>query len=86
MHCIKVSVFGVILFPIFPQLDWMRTRITPNTDIFYAFSHDFMISIDNGMTTRCRVLKLCSKFELFRDFPVSNVKSIVYDWGQDKYQ
>ena len=32
----KVSVFGVILVFIFPHLDWMRTRITPNTDTYYA--------------------------------------------------
>ena len=44
----KVSVFGVILVHIFQHLDWMwteciqsecgkmRTRITPNTDTFYA--------------------------------------------------
>ena len=38
----KVSVFGVILVLIFPHLDWIKknrkiwTRITPNTDTFYA--------------------------------------------------
>ena len=32
----KVPVFGVILVRIFPHLDWIRTRITPNTDTFYA--------------------------------------------------
>ena len=32
----KVSVFGVILVHIFPHLDWIRTRITLNTDTFYA--------------------------------------------------
>ena len=38
-----MSLFGVILVLIFPHLDWirsecrkMRTRITPNTDTFYA--------------------------------------------------
>ena len=32
----KVSLFGVILVRIFPHSDWIRTRITPNTDTFYA--------------------------------------------------
>ena len=32
----KVSVFGDILVSIFPHSDWIRTRITPNTDNFYA--------------------------------------------------
>ena len=32
----EVSVFGVILIHIFPYSDWIRTRITPNTDTFYA--------------------------------------------------
>ena len=32
----KVSVFGVILVRIFPHSDWIRNRITPNTDPFYA--------------------------------------------------
>ena len=31
-----MSVFGVILVRIFPPSDLMRTRITPNTDTFYA--------------------------------------------------
>ena len=40
-HCVKVSVFGVILVRIFLHSDWkkyekIRTRITPNTDTFYA--------------------------------------------------
>ena len=44
----KVSVFGVILVRIFPHSEWIfriqsecrkiRTRITPNTDTFYAVS------------------------------------------------
>ena len=32
----KVSVFGVILVRIFSHLDWMRTKITPNMETFYA--------------------------------------------------
>ena len=32
----KVSIFGFILVHIFPHSDWIQTRITPNTDIFYA--------------------------------------------------
>ena len=32
----KVSVFGVLLVRIFPHLDWIRTRKTPNRDIFHA--------------------------------------------------
>ena len=32
----KVSVFGVIPVCIFPHSDWIRTRITPNTDTFDA--------------------------------------------------
>ena len=37
-HCTawKVFVFGVTLVRIFPNLDWTRTRITPNKDTFYA--------------------------------------------------
>ena len=31
-----MSVFGVILIRIFPHSDWIRSRITPNTDTFYA--------------------------------------------------
>ena len=31
-----VSVFGVILVHIIPHLDRIRTRITPNTNTFYA--------------------------------------------------
>ena len=30
-----MSVFGVILVRIFPHSDWIRTRITPNTNTFY---------------------------------------------------
>ena len=32
----KRYVFGVILVRIFPHSDWIRGRITPNTDTFYA--------------------------------------------------
>ena len=32
IHCVKVSVFGVILVRIFPYLDW----VTPNTDTQYV--------------------------------------------------
>ena len=32
----KVSIFRVILVRIFPHSDWVRTRITPNKDTFYA--------------------------------------------------
>ena len=32
----KVSVFEVILLCIFSNSDWIRTRITPNTDTFCA--------------------------------------------------
>ena len=35
-HCVKMSVFGVILVRIFPHTDCIRTRITPNTYTFYA--------------------------------------------------
>ena len=42
-HCVKMSVFGVILFCIYKvslciqsECRKMRTRITPNTDTFYA--------------------------------------------------
>ena len=31
-----MSVFGVILIRIFPHSDWIRTRITPNTDTFHV--------------------------------------------------
>ena len=30
-----MSVFGLILVRILPHSDWIRTRITPNTDTFY---------------------------------------------------
>ena len=36
----KLSIFGVILVRIFPHLDWLQTRITPNTDNFYAVIAD----------------------------------------------
>ena len=36
----KVSVFEVILVCIFPHSDWMRTKITPNTDTFYTVFRD----------------------------------------------
>ena len=32
----KVFVFGVILVRIFPYSDWIRTRITPNTNTFHV--------------------------------------------------
>ena len=32
----EVSVFGIIMVHIFPHLDWMRSRITSNTDTFYS--------------------------------------------------
>ena len=32
----KVFVFGVILVRIFPHSDWIRTRLTLNTNTFYA--------------------------------------------------
>ena len=32
----KLSVFGVILVRIFPHSNWIRTRVTPNKDTFYA--------------------------------------------------
>ena len=32
----KVSVFGVILVRLLPHSDWIWTRITLNTDTFYA--------------------------------------------------
>ena len=35
----KVSIFGVILVPIVQHLDWIWTRITPNTHAFYAVEH-----------------------------------------------
>ena len=35
----KESVFGVILIRIQSECGKMRTRITPNTDSFYAVSH-----------------------------------------------
>ena len=41
-----MSVFGVILVSIFPHSDWIRTRITPNTDNFYSviqFYRQFLI-------------------------------------------
>ena len=31
-----MSIFGVILVRIFPYSDWIRTRITQNTDTFYS--------------------------------------------------
>ena len=31
-----MSIFGVILVRVFLHLNWIRTRITPNTDTFYA--------------------------------------------------
>ena len=34
----KVSIFGVILVRIFSHSDWIRTRITPNTDTFHALT------------------------------------------------
>ena len=36
IHWWKVSISGVILVRIFQHSDWIRTRITPNTDTFYA--------------------------------------------------
>ena len=32
----KVSVFGVFLIRIFPDLEWIRTKKNPNMDTFYA--------------------------------------------------
>ena len=32
----KKCAFGVILVRIFPYLDWIRTRLTPNTENFHA--------------------------------------------------
>ena len=43
VHCVKVSVFGVILVRILPLSGWTRTRITPNTDTFYAVVKHFTI-------------------------------------------
>ena len=37
----KVSEFGVILVRVFPDLEWMRIRITPDTDTFYAANTGF---------------------------------------------
>ena len=36
LHCVEVSVFGVILVRIQSECRKIRTRITPNTDTFHA--------------------------------------------------
>ena len=36
LHCVKVSVFGVILVRIQSECGKIRTTITPNTDTFHA--------------------------------------------------
>ena len=35
-HRVKSARIRSYSGPIFPHLDWIRTRITPNTDTFYA--------------------------------------------------
>ena len=37
---LKISVFGVILIRIQSRYGKIRTRITPNTDTFYAVVHN----------------------------------------------
>ena len=44
----KVSVFGVVLVPIFPHLDW----ISPNTDTFYAVNDREVIHPSKENVTR----------------------------------
>ena len=38
-------LFGVILVLIFTQWDWIRTRITRNTDTFYVVSHLYFFNL-----------------------------------------
>ena len=36
-----MSLFGVFLISIFPYLDWIRTRETPNTAFFYSVEQSY---------------------------------------------
>ena len=44
-HCVKsvCILFVVILIRILSHLNWIRTRITPNTDNFYAVYLSFIV-------------------------------------------
>ena len=44
-HSVKMSIFGVILVRIFPHSDWIRTRITLNTDTFHALGTLILVII-----------------------------------------
>ena len=61
-HCVKMSIFGFILIRIFPHSNFLRiqskcgkirTRITPNTDTFYA-----MFVFDSADLLHCKCHKI----------------------------
>ena len=66
-HCVKMSIFGVILVCIFPHTDCIRIRITPNTDTFYA------VGLSIGSVYRCLpCLKTCCHTTLITEKGLEN--------------
>ena len=63
-----MSVFGVILVRIFLYSDWIRTRITPNTDTFYAV----YIVIKGAISEEYSEPSRTAKIELFAEVVNSN--------------
>ena len=49
----KVSVFGVFSVYIFPRLDCLRTRKTPNTTFFHAVKKQLFNQMLNTIVSAC---------------------------------
>ena len=64
----EVFIFGVILIHIFPHSDWIRTRITPNTDTFYAVQicrlfFNFKLAFQIFLMHESRLFVILTEFE-----------------------
>ena len=66
----KVSVFGDILVSIFPHSDWIRTRITPNTDNFYAVFLTLNINAE-AHSVPCQISTMDLFTQIVHDFQPS---------------
>ena len=66
-----MSVFGVILVCIFPDSDWIRTRITLNTDTFHAvksfndmFDGTEVSLAENVVSSQRQIWEPCQTFKM----------------------
>ena len=89
-----MSVFGVILVRIFPHSDWIRTRITPNTNTFYPvifwWKASYLVKnlvFFHAITAKKPLHEKCPKMEFFlaRIFPHSYSVSLRFQSECEKY-